>query len=541
MPYKRRRYGGSKRLSRPAYYFGKYLDMVYRQTEAQKRLGVIQAVANDLNGGGTARMYNPATGGYDQRTQAEVITNLAARGKGSYGFGRVGRALGGMAGAALGSRAAGAAVGGFLGRTGSNMLLGGGGYTAAGSGSYGLSNSLVSGSSVAVPTMMGGDEIGSIVVSHKEYLGNITGSIMFENSAFELNPGLPGTFPWLSQIAQNYEEYSFEQLMFTYTSLLSDSTSSGVIGSIIMTTNYNAGQGDFTNTSDMLNNIGTISARPIDGPIIHGIECDDAKNVLPSYYVRSGSVPDNQDIKTYDMGRFQIATEGMPVDNQLQGQLWVSYAICLRKPKIWTSAGKGILTDVYKYLTTSGIDETYCTGKMLLASPQNNIGTIITNQVSGENMTFRVAFPPTQVQGTFRIEWGWLNPIKLNEGYPPQPLLSPTWSFSNCEIATPVYYSYTAVDDQNLGSNVANQITGYQNWQSGTGHYDPMHRAFIIIRLLGSYAIPTHVDIKYPAYTTGNFTADDFWLNISQINPNIVASFPDNPVGWVPQVVQNAT
>jgi len=529
MPYKRRRYG-SKRLSRPTYYYAKLLDTAYKQQEASKRLTAIQTIAGTANN--MVQFYNPATGTYAPISQETAIGNLAARGKGSYGFGRIGRALGGLAGAALGSRAAGAAVGGFIGRTGSNALFGSGGYVS-GSGSYGMpTNSLISGSSVAVPTMMGGDEIGSICVSHKEYLGNITGSISFENSAFQLNPGLSSTFPWLSQIAQNYEEYTFNQLMFTYTSLLSDSTASGVIGSIIMTTNYNAGQPDFTTSADMLNNIGTVSARPIDGPIIHGIECDDTKNVMSSYFVRSGAVPDNQDIKTYDMGRYQIATEGMPEDNQLQGQLWVSYNIVLRKPKIFTAAGKGIGCDLYKMLTTVGNNRKYMIGKTLLASPLNNIGTKIT---CPDEMSYQVNFPSTTVNGYFKISISWLNPTD-DDGFPNQPKMWPFWTYSNCQIASPQIYANYVVEETDTGSNCVFQTGTYT---LGSQQFDPQIRIEVIIKLLGSFAIPTYLLTQFPEYGEQSFKSTDVQIIVEQINPQFVAPTPDNPANWVPIVTTN--
>jgi hypothetical protein len=34
----------------------------------------------------------------------------------------------------------------------------------------------------------------------------------FQNQSILLNPGLEASFPWLSQVAQNFEEYEFVQL-----------------------------------------------------------------------------------------------------------------------------------------------------------------------------------------------------------------------------------------------------------------------------------------------------------------------------------------
>jgi len=532
MPYKRRRYGSSKRLSRPAYYYAKYLDMAYRQQQADSNLQKIANISKDVSGAGTVSFYNPATGLYGPQTQAEAIKGLAARGRGGYGLGALGGSIGGLVGGSLGNRRAGRAVGSFLGRAAGDYL-GGGGYIAAGSGEYGLAtNSLISGSSVAVPTMMGGDEIGSIVVSHKEYLGNITGSGRFENSAFQLNPGLPQTFPWLSQIAQNYEEYNFVQLMFTYTSLLSDSTAAGVIGSILMSTNYNAGQPDFTNSADMLNNIGTVSARPIDGPIIHGIECDDSKNVQSSYYVRAGSVPSGEDIKSYDMGRFQIATEGMPADNELQGQLWVSYCVVLRKPKIFTAAGKGIGSDVFKLSQGYSCNNDYICGKVLVKSPMNNIGTTVSCPAA---MYCRIFFPPTTVQGHFRLKWSWLNPSD-GTGFPNQPKMAPEFNFSNCSLASPQLYAHYISDNESLCNNHVFQTGTYQKSPGSSLEWEPQIMFEAIIKLGGSFAVETYIDIYFP-YFSGTWSASQCMIEVDQINPDQIASTFNSPAGWIPVVV----
>ena len=164
-----------------------------------------------------------------------------------------------------------------------------------------------------------------------------------------MNPGLKGTFPFLSQLAANYKEYQFVKLAATYISLMSETTTAGQVGQVEMTAQYNVGDPPFENTIDFLNNIGTVSARPIDGPIVCGMECDPRNNVLGTQYVRTGAVPAGQDIKTYDLCRFELATEGMQTDNQIIGQLWFTYEVVLRKPLLYVSVGKNISNYLYKY------------------------------------------------------------------------------------------------------------------------------------------------------------------------------------------------
>lgn len=508
---KKRKYAKYSRMEPAAYQIGKLLSKQLRVARANANYSTLAPMLSrdTLIAGQGVRN---AEGQLVQQSLGGYLDNLAAYGKGRYTWGNLARSAAGSIAHELGAdRAAGRKIGGLLYRTG-NRYAGGGGYVPVGRGAYsgpgGNVNSLISGGNVSVPTMSGGDEIGSVVISHKEYLGSITGSKSFENSTFQLNPGLVSTFPWLSQIAVNYEEYSFEQLMFTYSSLLSEATASGAVGQIIMTTNYNAGNPQFTSTTDMLNNIGTISARPIDSPIIHGVECDDEKNVLPSYFVRVGAVPSGQDIKTYDVGLFQIATEGMPDNDQLQGQLWVSYQIVLRKPKLFTAAGKGILEDVYR--SSSGITSSKMTGTPLYYSPLNNIGCTLSTPV---NNTLRVQFPAQIVQGLFKIRYSYVLPRNGSSVYPPSPQLAPVISYSNCAAAP------TSLNAEfGNGDNYNYQQTGYAAVTTNDLFQLELH-----VQLLGSFAVPTYVDLFFNQMV-GTFGAQRLSVSIIQVNPRFTAS-----------------
>ena len=66
------------------------------------------------------------------------------------------------------------------------------------------------------------------------------------------------------------------------------------------------------------------------------------QNVLSELYIRPGAVPAGQDVKTYDFGDFQIASQGIPLGSAGAavnlGELWVSYQIALIKPRIPTES-----------------------------------------------------------------------------------------------------------------------------------------------------------------------------------------------------------
>lgn len=307
------------------------------------------------------------------------------------------------------------------------------------------------------------------------------------------------------------------QLMFTYTSLLSPATSSGVIGQIIMTTDYNAADSPFTSTNEMLNNIGTISARPTDGPVMHGVECDPNKNVNGSLFVRVGEVPAGQDIKTYDQGTFQLATEGMPLNDQLQGQLWVSYAVKLRKPKLFTSVGKSQHNDVFKgFGGASG----NMLGKELYASPSNMIGTSIIQSYNGTGQRVVVQFPQTVVQGYYIIQISVEDP-KVGGIFPGVPF--PTVTFSN--MTTPIEVKYAYGYPSSFEAAQSTSISGVA----------PHINVVQYIKLDGSFSVPTYCQFDFNGLGS-TLTTNRSQVNVIQINPSFVANTNvDVPVGWIPQ------
>lgn len=171
-------------------------------------------------------------------------------------------------------------------------------------------------------------------VCHTEYIQDISSATSFTNTAFNINPGLPSTFPWLSQLAQNFEEYRFEQLIFYFRSTSANALNSTntALGVVIGATNYNATQAAFTTKSQMENYQFAKSASPsIDQ--IFPIECDVRENVLQHLYIRSGSIPTNTDLRLYDLGLFQCAGVGSQA-SAVVGELWCSYKIRLYKPSL---------------------------------------------------------------------------------------------------------------------------------------------------------------------------------------------------------------
>jgi len=169
----------------------------------------------------------------------------------------------------------------------------------------------------------------SIRIKHREFISTVTSSIAFAvTNNIPINPGLPASFPWLSQVAQAWEEYSFNSLTYEYVTRASTAT----VGSVILTPDYDASDNPPVNEQ---------IACSYDGAQEDASWKDQFCN-LPSgrlnaadkfRFVRNGPLSANQDIKLYDAGNmFVCCTEFASA--AAVGKLWVEYDITLRIPAL---------------------------------------------------------------------------------------------------------------------------------------------------------------------------------------------------------------
>ena len=242
------------------------------------------------------------------------------------------RSLGGLGGSAVGSvfgaPVVGSQVGSSLGAAISKWL---------GSGDYSVgSNTIVKSSLKAassIPMMHNNGQ--SVTVRHREYLGEIRSAETYTvRDSFELNPGNSRTFPWLSSIAVNFQEYSFKGIVFHYvpTSGTAVSGSSPSLGSVMLQTSYRVTDSAPASKVEMLNEYCSNEVVPSE-PMAHPIECDPKENPFNVMYVRSGDVPPGDAKLMYDLGVTHVAVTGqLPPGNNVLGDLWVTYEVELKKP-----------------------------------------------------------------------------------------------------------------------------------------------------------------------------------------------------------------
>ena len=282
-----------------------------------------------------------------------------------------------------------------------------------GQGAYNTNATIQDGGSgvMEIPSFAPSTDGCSVVISHKEYVADIhapgieNGVISpFQNITYAINPGMYRSFPWLAQIAGNYEEYTMGQLIFTYRSTTSDiaANSSGQVGTIIMATQYNPGQDPFGDKQQMLEYDLAMSGKTTQS-MLHGVECDPSKlSGSTGKYIRTAPIPAGSDIKTYDLGTLNIAISNVPATyaNQSLGELWVSYTVELRKPRFWSGRGFQIPRDVFCQPSPLGLPACPFSGltHTLLSGRSNSIGGILEGAlvpVSGVPETSLYTFPST--------------------------------------------------------------------------------------------------------------------------------------------------
>jgi hypothetical protein len=213
------------------------------------------------------------------------------------------------------------------------------------------------------------------IVSHREYLGDITGTTAFTNRRYPINPGSAITFPWLSTIAQNYQQYKIHGLIFEFRPLITDFVTSGAPGVVVMATNYNADEPLYTTKQAMENSEYAVSVKPTCN-LIHGVECASNQTVLSELYVRPGGLLSNLDLKFTDLGNFQFATQGNPT--QLLGELWCSYTIEFFKPLLPNDVGGNIQSQQFSRSGIAG-------GAPLGTIGISNVGDLADFSITGTN------------------------------------------------------------------------------------------------------------------------------------------------------------
>lgn len=269
--------------------------------------------------------------------------------------------------------------------------------SVTGIGDYSVADTRTSKGGGNGPPMFNGK--GAPTLEHREYIGDVFSSENFSITSYPLNPGLSQTFPWLAQNALNFEEYKLLGCIFEYKAMSANALNSidTALGTVILATEYDVESQGFTSKSQMENHMFASSAPPSTCQL-HAIECNKKLNPLNVQFTRNGPVPTGADARMYDLGTFNIATQGMQSAGVNIGELWVTYKVQLLKPSLpLTGAGTlgARLEATAAPTSTSGIlTPLYTSPSSLL--PGSNIEGLT---VAGNS----IFFPDNITSGTYQI------------------------------------------------------------------------------------------------------------------------------------------
>lgn len=172
-------------------------------------------------------------------------------------------------------------------------------------------------------------------MTHKEFIKDVVGSTNFAVEGFSIQPGNSGVFPWLSNIAKNYQQYKIKSMDFVFRSTSADSVSANTsLGSVMLCHEADASAAAPRSKQDMLTMAGVRDTKP-SLSVKLSIDVNAARtNADNTHYIRTDAVPLGASEKEYDYGDFYLATQGMDASVTTIGELWVVYTIELLRPQL---------------------------------------------------------------------------------------------------------------------------------------------------------------------------------------------------------------
>lgn len=233
------------------------------------------------------------------------------------------------AGRKVTGRDIGASVGGWMGGMAQKAL-----QTIMGHGDYTVTNNTLFNGMVrsSGPPKFVEMAPGCTTIRHREYIQDVTSNGSgFSIVTLPINPTSPLAFPWLNNIANNFESYKFNGLIFEFVtnSATAVASTNTALGTVILATQYNLDDPQFSSKLQMEQYEYAVSSVPSES-CIHPIECKRDSGVLEYLYTYSGG---SGDPRFTTFGNFSVATVGQQAASNI-GELWVSYDITLCKSRL---------------------------------------------------------------------------------------------------------------------------------------------------------------------------------------------------------------
>jgi hypothetical protein len=162
-------------------------------------------------------------------------------------------------------------------------------------------------------------------IKQSERVATITANstaTFFKADGFVLNPANPATFPWLSSIAKLFDKYKFHKLRFTYV----NNAPTDHPGNVSIAVDFDTLDATPASSAAMSNlakckTFAPWKSESLDIPVSRRgnntwLYTEDAQALANA----------NIDLKTYNLGKFYVSTEGMSA-SEVAGYLMVEYDV----------------------------------------------------------------------------------------------------------------------------------------------------------------------------------------------------------------------
>jgi len=177
---------------------------------------------------------------------------------------------------------------------------------------------------------------GKIVIRKREFVGAATNgsttgfsvsSLSTATPGYDINPGCPMLFPWLSQVASAFERFRFNKLSFEFIPNQATSTA----GRYYAAVDYDYDDIPATTKTGLMGNITSVEA-PLWG--LSSLRCDPASlnRDMPYRYVSATSRTAVVDLRTSNSGFLMVGFDTQNTNSYVD--IWVEYEVELVTPVI---------------------------------------------------------------------------------------------------------------------------------------------------------------------------------------------------------------
>jgi hypothetical protein len=239
------------------------------------------------------------------------------------------------------------------------------------------------------------------VVSRTERLGAVLGSTLLASTAYDINPGIQRSFPWVAAVANRFESYNFRSLHYEFRTKCATTHA----GNVIMAIDFDPADATPIDATQAEDYDGAISMAPWQNGTCRASGGNLHKR--KTYFTKSTASTSS----LYDVGKFHIFTEGM-VDASLIGVLYVTYTVEFMTPQLKTSPLSPVVALNGGSVTSAGaVSNAYPLGADAVNDP-DNVGIQVTE--GSTNSQLEIQEPgeyllSLQSIGTSLSSWAFAN------------------------------------------------------------------------------------------------------------------------------------